>query len=390
MGRDDGPGTRSLTTDRKPGTAALLRAVERRQEAGNWQLCGPETLGCYDGARAGDAQCDTGDISSVAISPDNRIIATTSFDGSAKFWRTATEQDVLRQSSSLDLREKLGQSDTKEALQLRKDREVYFSRRVDQRPNDPLAWFDRGRFFDSGGDWKRAADDYQRAVKIGLNNMGYLEEIVQFFETHGARDQVGGAVANTEGSEQPRLEPLNEAEWDAGYLDVAVRFLQSKDRSKSAEEIVRRFISRIEPLRSVIPAKVDHREVLSRVHHELANSFRELKRREDSEKQYHQAFVHYDALVAAFPTNPEYLRERVGCHRDLALMFQSAGRPADAEQEYRQAALEEKLVTDAPRIPIAAGIWPIPISDWAFFCMRTDGRARRKTSIVGPSAFLKN
>jgi WD40 repeat protein len=40
-----------------------------------------------------------GSISSVAISADGRTIATTSFNGSAKLWPTATEADVLRQAT---------------------------------------------------------------------------------------------------------------------------------------------------------------------------------------------------------------------------------------------------------------------------------------------------
>ncbi|HEV8071946.1 MAG TPA: tetratricopeptide repeat protein, partial [Planctomycetaceae bacterium] len=68
---------------------------------------------------------------------------------------------------------------------------------------------------------------------------------------------------------------------------------------------------------------------------------------------YRQALVNYDALVAAFPTNPKYQLQRANCHNDLATMLLwSAGRPADAEREYRQAlALKQKLVAEAPANP---------------------------------------
>ncbi|HEV3298221.1 MAG TPA: protein kinase [Planctomycetaceae bacterium] len=167
-----------------------------------------------------------------------------------------------------------------------------------------------------------------------------------------AEQEFRRAIETHEGAlEKLHVEPFSEEEWAANYLDL-VRFLESKGRSQAAEEVVRRFISRIEALRGAFPKNAAHPEWLARVHHELANSFRDIKRRDDAESHYRQALAQYDALAAAFPTNRDYQLTRANCHNDFGTLFWSAGRPADAEREYRQAvALKQKLVADAPANP---------------------------------------
>ena len=294
----------------------------------------------------------TGEISSVAISPDNRIIATTSYDGSAKFWRTATEQDVLRQSSDLDLREKLGQSDTKEALQLKQDREAYFTNRVEQRPDDPLAWFDRGLFFVSGGQWKRAADDFQHAVKFGLDEMDYLEEIAQFFETHGTRDQVLGAVSNEPGLEKLRLEPLTKRH---GPPAISTRQLISCNRRADHQRRRRSSAASFRGSRRSAARFPERSTIASSCRASITNwptPFATSSERRTRNRSIIRPLSTTTRWSPLFRRIPHTVSSGLDCHRDLALMFQSAGRPADAEQEYRQAlALEEKLVADEPANP---------------------------------------
>jgi tetratricopeptide (TPR) repeat protein len=186
--------------------------------------------------------------------------------------------------------------------------------------------------------WHFLADS-QRNLALVLAEAQHAEQAEQEFrraiETHErAVDKL-------------HVEPFDEG-FAASYLDLA-RFLQSKGRSQAAEEIVGRFISRIEALRGAFPKNAAHRERLARVHYEVANSLRDAQRRDDAESHYRQALVAYDALVAASGTKPEYQLKRAQCHRDFALLLTWAGRPADAEREYRQAiALLKKLVADVP------------------------------------------
>ena len=109
--------------------------------------------------------------------------------------------------------------------------------------------------------------------------------------------------------DEAALEKLHVAPFDEGwalsYLDL-VRFLESKGRAQAAEEVVRRFTSRIERSGSAFPKSAAHRERLARLHHEVANSLRDVKRINDAESHYRQALVQYDALVADSGTKPEY------------------------------------------------------------------------------------
>jgi WD40 repeat protein len=66
----------------------------------------------------------TRQVSSVAMSPDGRTIVTTSFDGSARFWRTATAEEVSRQSSVLEPRDAVTLSGAKQPTALENDREA--------------------------------------------------------------------------------------------------------------------------------------------------------------------------------------------------------------------------------------------------------------------------
>jgi tetratricopeptide (TPR) repeat protein len=135
------------------------------------------------------------------------------------------------------------------------------------------------------------------------------------------------------------VEPFDEG-WDLSYVDLA-RFLESKGASQAAEEVVRRFSSRIEALRSAYPKNAAHRAWLARVHYELANSLREAGRMADAESHYRQALVQYDSLIAASGTKPEYEAEpRLRLAKiefDLAELLQAESRLDEAGKHYRLA-----------------------------------------------------
>lgn len=180
------------------GLAPLNRAVPLA-DGHSLAICSQAALKLWDvatGRERATLSAHTGSISSVAIAPDGRMLATTSSDGSGKFWRAATEQDVLNQSSAVDLQDKQVPNYTQRWQELLQEREAHFDKHVQRWPDDPLAWADRGRFFVSSGQLNRAAEDFQQAIERGLSSVNTLEYIVQFFRLHGTREQTLGALSN--------------------------------------------------------------------------------------------------------------------------------------------------------------------------------------------------
>jgi tetratricopeptide (TPR) repeat protein len=165
--------------------------------------------------------------------------------------------------------------------------------------------------------------------------------------------------------EKLHVEPLNEEEWAASYLDL-VRFLESKGQSQAAEEVFRRLISRIEAFRSAFPERAAVRRAwIAHAHFELANSIRD-KRIDDAQSHYRQSLTDYDALIVASRTNPEYRLQRARSQKELAWTLRwRAGRLADADPEFRKAlALFEELADEFPsndtyRTEVGHTLWDV-------------------------------
>ena len=118
------------------------------------------------------------DVSSVAVSPDGKTVGTTSWDGTAKLWPSASEQDVLDESSIFDFREGLAISYTRWARSLEQSHKyeeaektygqalTYYQQLLADFPNQADYWSETGEVFFGLRQWEQAADHYSKAIEL--------------------------------------------------------------------------------------------------------------------------------------------------------------------------------------------------------------------------------
>ena len=134
------------------------------------------------GAAIGDERATlrghASEVSAVAISPDGRTVGTASFDGTGKLWPSATEQDVLNESSFVDFRDEAAIFATRRArlLELSCKHEdaakasaqalAFYQQLLADFPNQADYWSELGQVYFGLHQWVQAVDCYSKAIVL--------------------------------------------------------------------------------------------------------------------------------------------------------------------------------------------------------------------------------
>jgi tetratricopeptide (TPR) repeat protein/tRNA A-37 threonylcarbamoyl transferase component Bud32 len=179
---------------------------------------------------------------------------------------------------------------------------------------------------------KITGDSLATQKEITAEQKNFLAEVVKYYEEF-ARENGDDEVSR------------KRIAWSAYRVGLIEYRLGSMGKSDAAYDLAQ---NRFSALVADFPTVPEYRAGLAKSHNNLGVVHQDLKKWTEAEEQYRKALAIREKLVADFPTDPEYLAYLAQSHSNLGVLLDQVHKAGTEEQYDKALAIREKLAADAP------------------------------------------